>query len=95
MPASPNSLTHGRDLAQATGQPAERPEAPAKQELAFARTQLSTIPRTGRFSPAQTDADDDQCTPVDSAIAPTVGFQQSIRALWRLRRSGTHVSLRG
>jgi hypothetical protein len=24
MPASPNSLTHGRDLAQATGQPAER-----------------------------------------------------------------------
>ena len=27
MPASPNSLTHGRDLAQATGQPAERPEA--------------------------------------------------------------------
>ena len=23
MPASPNSLTHGRDLAQATGQPAE------------------------------------------------------------------------
>jgi hypothetical protein len=58
--ASPNSLTHGRDLdlAQGTGQPAERPEAPAEQELAFARTQLSTIPRTGRFSPAQTDADD-------------------------------------
>jgi hypothetical protein len=27
MPASPNSLTHGRDLAQGTGQPAERPEA--------------------------------------------------------------------
>ena len=24
MPASPNSLTHGRDLAQATGRPAER-----------------------------------------------------------------------
>ena len=38
MPASPNSLTHGRDLAQGTGQPAERPEAPAEQELAFART---------------------------------------------------------
>jgi hypothetical protein len=56
MPASPNSLTHGRDLAQATGQPAERPEALAEQELGFARTQLSTIPRTGRFSPAQTDA---------------------------------------
>jgi hypothetical protein len=54
MPASPNSLTHGRDLAQGTGQPAKRPEAPAEQELAFARTQLSTIPRTGRFSPAQT-----------------------------------------
>ena len=55
MPASQNSLTHGRDLAQGAGQPAERPEAPAEQELAFARTtQLSTIPRTGRFSPAQT-----------------------------------------
>jgi len=58
MPASPNSLTHGRDLTQGTGQPAVRPEAPAEQELAFPRTQLSTIPRTGRFSPAQTDADD-------------------------------------
>ena len=40
------------------GQPAERPEAPAEQELALPQTQLSTIPRTGRFSPAQTDADD-------------------------------------
>lgn len=37
MPASPNSLTHGRDPAQGTGQPAERPEAPAEQGLAFAR----------------------------------------------------------
>ena len=54
MPASQTSLTHGRDHAQGTGQPAERPEAPAEQELAFARTQLSTIPRTGRFSPAET-----------------------------------------
>ena len=35
MPASQNSLTHGRDLAQGAGQPAERPEAPAEQELAF------------------------------------------------------------
>jgi hypothetical protein len=58
MPASPNSLTHGRDLAQSTGQPAERPEAPAEQELAFAPTQFPTIPPTGQFSPAQTDADD-------------------------------------
>jgi hypothetical protein len=33
----PNSLTQGRDLAQGTGQPAEWPEAPAEQELAFAR----------------------------------------------------------
>ena len=43
--------THGRDLTQGAGQPAERPEAPAEQELAFARTQLSTIPRTGRVQP--------------------------------------------
>ena len=40
MPASPNSLTHGRDLAQGTGQPVERHEAPAEQKLAFARAQL-------------------------------------------------------
>jgi len=74
MPASPNSLTHGRDLAQGTGQPAERPEAPAEQELAFARTQLSTIPRTGRFSPAQTDADD----------APTIDRPSPSSALCQL-----------
>ncbi len=51
-------LTHGWDLAQATGQPAELPEDLAKQALAFTRTQLSTVPRTGRFGPAQTVADD-------------------------------------
>ena len=59
MPASQTSLTHGRDHAQGTGQPAERPEARAEQALAFARTQLSAIPRTGLFSPAQTDDADD------------------------------------
>ena len=32
MPASPNSLTQGRDLAQGTGQPAERPEARPEQD---------------------------------------------------------------
>lgn len=51
-------LAHGWDLAQATGQPAELPEDLAEQALTFARTQLSTMPRTGRFDPAQTVADD-------------------------------------
>ncbi len=51
-------LAHGWDLAQATGQSAELPEDLAEQALAFARTQLSTMPRTGRFGPAQTVADD-------------------------------------
>ena len=32
MPASPNSLTHRRDLAQGTGQHAERPEARPEQD---------------------------------------------------------------
>ena len=59
MPASQNSLTHGRDLTQGAGQPAERPEArPSRNWPSPEPPQLSTIPRTGRFSPAQTDADD-------------------------------------
>jgi uncharacterized protein (TIGR03086 family) len=51
-------LAHGWDLAQATDQPVELPDDLAEQALAFARTQLSTMPRTGRFDPAQTVADD-------------------------------------
>lgn len=51
-------LAHGWDLAQATGQPAMLPEDLAEQALTFARVQLSTQPRTGRFGPAQPTADD-------------------------------------
>ncbi|MGH3936463.1 MAG: TIGR03086 family metal-binding protein [Pseudonocardiaceae bacterium] len=51
-------LAHGWDLARATGQPAELPEELAEQALAFSQTQLATMPRTGRFGPAQTVADD-------------------------------------
>lgn len=46
-------LAHGWDLAQATGQPADLPEALAAQSLAFARTQLTEQARAGRFGPAQ------------------------------------------
>ena len=67
-------VTRGRHLAQATGHPAAPPEELAEQELAFARTQLSTIPRTGRFSPAQTDADD----------APTIDRPSPSSALCQL-----------
>ena len=51
-------LAHGWDLAQATGQPAVLPEDLAAQALTFARGQLSTQPRTGRFGPAQPTTDD-------------------------------------
>lgn len=51
-------LAHGWDLARATGQPTELPEDLAEQALTFARIQLATMPRTGRFGPAQTVADD-------------------------------------
>ena len=51
-------LAHGWDLAQATGQPAELPGDLAEQALAFARVQLSTQPRTGRFDLAQSVSDD-------------------------------------
>jgi len=51
-------LAHGWDLAHATGQPVELPSDLAEQALAFARVQLSTQPRTGRFEPAETISDD-------------------------------------
>lgn len=51
-------LAHGWDLAQATGQPAALPADLSEQALTFTRTQLSTMPRTGRFDPAQPVADD-------------------------------------
>jgi uncharacterized protein (TIGR03086 family) len=51
-------LAHGWDLAHATGQPAVLPEDLAEQALTFARVQLSTQPRTGRFGPVQPTADD-------------------------------------
>ncbi|HEU4946826.1 MAG TPA: TIGR03086 family metal-binding protein [Kribbella sp.] len=51
-------LTHGWDLAQATGQPAELPEDLAEQALSFVRGELATQPRDGRFGPAQPVADD-------------------------------------
>ena len=46
-------LTHGWDLAQATGRPAQIPDELAEQALAFVRNQLSTQPRTGRFAEPQ------------------------------------------
>jgi uncharacterized protein (TIGR03086 family) len=46
-------LTHGWDLAQATGMPAQIPDELAEQALAFVRHQLSTPPRTGRFAEPQ------------------------------------------
>jgi uncharacterized protein (TIGR03086 family) len=51
-------LAHGWDLAQATGQPADLSEDLAEQALTFARNQLSTQPRTGRFAAARTVAED-------------------------------------
>lgn len=46
-------LAHGWDLARATGIPARLPEDVAERALAFAQTQLSTQPRTGRFADPQ------------------------------------------
>lgn len=46
-------LAHGWDLARATGQRAELPDAVAEQSLAFARSQVSEQARHGRFGPAQ------------------------------------------
>jgi uncharacterized protein (TIGR03086 family) len=50
-------LTHGWDLAQATGQPAALPEDLAEQTLAYVRTQVTEQARPGRFRPAQPVAD--------------------------------------
>jgi uncharacterized protein (TIGR03086 family) len=50
-------LTHGWDLAQATGQPPELPDDVAELALAFVRTQLTEQARPGRFGPAQRVAD--------------------------------------
>jgi uncharacterized protein (TIGR03086 family) len=55
-------LTHGWDLAQATGIPPQMPDELAEQALAFVRDQLSTQPRTGRFAEPQ---------PIDAA-APAI-----------------------
>jgi uncharacterized protein (TIGR03086 family) len=46
-------LAHGWDLAQATGQPARLPEDAAEQALAFARVQVASSTRAGRFGPVQ------------------------------------------
>jgi uncharacterized protein (TIGR03086 family) len=50
-------LTHGWDLARATGQPADLPDDLAEQSLAFVRTQLTEQARAGRFGPAQNARD--------------------------------------
>ncbi len=60
-------LAHGWDLAQATGQPVELPNDLAEQALAFARVQLSTQPRTGRFDAAQTISD--EAPAIDRVVA--------------------------
>lgn len=46
-------LTHGWDLVQATGVEADLPDDLAEQALTFARAQLTTQPRTGRFADPQ------------------------------------------
>jgi uncharacterized protein (TIGR03086 family) len=51
-------LAHGWDLAQATGQSVELPNDLAEDALVFARVQLSTQPRNGRFESAQSISDD-------------------------------------
>ncbi len=51
-------LAHGWDLARATGQPVDLPEDVSESALSFARIQLSSQPRTGRFGPAQKVSDD-------------------------------------
>jgi len=61
-------LAHGWDLAQATGQTHELPEDLAEHALNFARTQLATQSRAGRFASAQPVPDD------APAIERLVGF---------------------
>jgi hypothetical protein len=46
-------LTHGWDLAEAPAIPANLPDDLTEQALAFARDQLSSQPRTGRFAEPQ------------------------------------------
>jgi len=46
-------LTHGWDLVQATGVPAELPDDLVEQALTFVRTQLPNQPRAGRFADPQ------------------------------------------
>jgi uncharacterized protein (TIGR03086 family) len=46
-------LTHGWDLAQATGIPADLPDDLVEQALEFVRDQLSAQSRTGRFAEPQ------------------------------------------
>jgi uncharacterized protein (TIGR03086 family) len=51
-------LTHGWDLAQATGVAVELPDDLVEQALTFARAQLPSQPRTGRFADPQPVHDD-------------------------------------
>ena len=51
-------LTHGWDLAQATGVVAEVPDDLAEQALMFVQAQLPGQPRTGRFAEPQPIRDD-------------------------------------
>lgn len=46
-------LAHGWDLGRATGQPVTLSEDVIERALTFTRGQLDTMPRTGRFEPAQ------------------------------------------
>ena len=46
-------LTHGWDLVQATGVAAELPDDLIEQALTFARAQLPSQPRAGRFADPQ------------------------------------------
>jgi uncharacterized protein (TIGR03086 family) len=66
-------LVHGWDLARATGQAANFPEAAAQQELEFSRRALSQIP-PGRtpFGPPQPVADD---APAIDQLAGLLGRQ--------------------
>ncbi|WP_020667529.1 TIGR03086 family metal-binding protein [Amycolatopsis nigrescens] len=52
-------LAHGWDLGRATGQPVGHlPDELIEQALLFIREQLTKMPRTGRFEPAQPIAED-------------------------------------
>jgi uncharacterized protein (TIGR03086 family) len=60
-------LVHGWDLGQAIGIAAQMPDDLAEQALAFARDQLSTQPRTGRF--AEPQPIDDTATAIERLAA--------------------------